>query len=114
VPPPVPDTSSPPAGAAKREAGPRARREPVSLGEATATAERALPILRACADVPRRVTADLDLTRGHATVTALNLHTPAPDDPRYRWHACVQRALESVRFPASDSAGHVQVRLNVR
>ena len=113
VPPSVPGTS-PPAGAAKREAGPRARRGPLSPGEATAAAERALPILRTCADVPRRVTADLDLARGHAVVTALNLHAPAPDDPRYRWHACVQQALESIRFPTSDSAGHVQVRLNVR
>ncbi|MBL9100386.1 MAG: protein kinase [Myxococcales bacterium] len=114
VPPPVPDTSSPPAGTPKREAGPRARREPVSLSEATVAAERALPLLRACSDVPRRVTADLDLARGHATVTALNLHAPAPDDPRYGWHACVQRVLEDVRFPASDTAGHVQVRLTVR
>ena len=114
VPTPAPATLSPLVDTPKREAGPRARREPVSLSEATVAAERALPLLRACADVPRRVTADIDLTRGRATVTALNLHAPAPDDPRYRWHACVQRALESVRYPASDTATHVQVRLTVR
>lgn len=77
-------------------------------------ARRALPKLRACKDTPRTIIADLDIVRGRAVVTALNLHALAPDNPPYHWHACVQPALERVRFPPNDPAGHTQVRLTLR
>jgi len=60
------------------------------------------------------VTAELDIARGHGTVTALNLRAPAPDDPRYPWHGCARRALEGVRYPVSVAPSHVQVRLTLR
>jgi hypothetical protein len=60
------------------------------------------------------VTAELEIVRGRGVVTALNFHAPAPDDPRYPWHGCAQRSLEAVRFPAGETAGHVQVRLTLR
>jgi len=113
TPPPTPD-ADPPVTPSKREAGPRARREAVSLDEATTAAERALPSLRACTDAPRRLTVDLDIARGRGTVTALNLRAPAPGDPDYPWHACVLQALERVRYPASDAAGPVRIRLTLR
>ena len=49
-----------------------------------------------------------------ASVTALNFHAPAPNDPRYSWHGCAQQRLEAVRFPTSETAGRVQVRLTLR
>ena len=70
--------------------------------------------LGACTDVPQVVTAEFDIVRGRGVVTALNHHAPATDDPRYPWHGCAQRSLERVRFPASKTAGHVQVRLTLR
>ncbi len=90
------------------------RRPPVTAEEATATATRILPTLRTCDGAPNILTVDLDITRGRGTVTALNLHAPAPDDPRYAWHACVQRHLERLRFPVSDTAGHTRIRLPLR
>lgn len=119
-PPAMPPPASTPAAdpsvtPSKPDAGPRARRrEAVSLDEATTAAERALPSLRACTDAPRRLTVDLDIARGRGAVTALNLRTPAPGDPAYPWHACVLRALERVRYPASDAAGHARIRLTLR
>jgi serine/threonine protein kinase len=100
--------------ALKREPSTRApRREAVSSREATTAAERALPTLRACNDVPRRVTADLDIVRGHGVVAKLNLRAPEPDHPLYAWHACARQALESVRYPVSDTSVRVQVRLTL-
>ncbi len=101
------------ATAPQREPGTRAsRREAVSLREATTAAERALPSLRTCSDVPRRITADIDIVRGRGAVTKLNLLAPAPDNPP--WHACAKRALESVRYPESATPSPVQVRLILR
>ena len=37
----------------------------------------------------------LEIVRGRGVVTALNRHTPVPDDPRYPWHGCAQRSLEA-------------------
>ena len=112
--PDAPRNDAHPAAESKREGTQRARREPVAPDEATTAAERAVPSLRTCKDVPRRVTADLDIVRGRGVVTALNLHAPAPDDPAYPWHACTQRHLEGVRFPVSETAGHVRIRLSLR
>ncbi|MFY0534075.1 hypothetical protein [Nannocystis pusilla] len=55
--------------------------------------------------------ADLDVVRGKGVVVMLNARAPAPDDPRYPWHACASDALERVRFPVSAVAGRVRVRL---
>jgi len=108
--PPPPDQAQP-----KRDGAPRAeRRGAVTPTEATTAAQRAVPGLRACTDVPRVVTADLEIVRGRAVVTALNFHAPAPNDRRYPWHGCAQRRLETVRFPTSETAGRVQVRLTLR
>ncbi len=49
-----------------------------------------------------------------AIVKALNHHVPAPDDPDYPWHGCAQRSLRGIRFPVSETAGPVQVRLTLR
>jgi len=129
VPPPADDTpaagdappaGSPPASAPSpatpsKRASPRApRREALSQAEAEAAAERAVPSLRGCKEVPHSVTAELDIARGHGTVTALNLRAPAPDDPRYPWHGCARRALEGVRYPVSVTPGHVQIRLTLQ
>ncbi|HEY0139037.1 MAG TPA: hypothetical protein VGB85_33350, partial [Nannocystis sp.] len=89
------------------------RREAVTEAEALKAAQRAVPSLRTCADVPRHVTADLDIVRGRGIVTALNLHAPDLDDPK-SWHGCVVRSLKPVRFPVSQTAGHVRVRLTLR
>jgi serine/threonine protein kinase len=98
-----------------KQAGPRApRRETLSQAEAEAAAEKAVPSLRYCKEVPNSVTAELDIARGHGTVTSLNLRAPASDDPRYPWHGCARRALEGVRYPVSITPGHVQVRLTLR
>jgi hypothetical protein len=82
--------------------------------EAMTAAQRAMPSLRTCQDMPRVVTADLEIVRGRGVVTALNLHAPAPDDPRYPWHACAKQGLEAVRFPVRETAGHARVRLTLR
>ncbi len=96
-------------------AGPQPRRRgAVTPTEAMTAAQRAVPSLRTCQDIPRVVTADLEIVRGHGVVTALNLHAPAPDDPRYPWHACAKQRLEAVRFPVSEATGHAQVRLTLR
>ena len=98
----------------KRDAPPpTVRREAVTEAEALKAAQRAVPSLRTCTDVPRYVTADLDIVRGRGTVTALNLHAPDLDDPT-SWHSCAVRSLKPVRFPVSETAGHVQVRLTLR
>lgn len=128
VPPPAEDTpaagDAPPAGSPPASApspatpskrSPRApRREALSQAEAEAAAERAVPSLRGCKEVPHSVTAELDIARGHGTVTALNLRAPVPDDPRYAWHGCARRALEGVRYPVSVTPGHVQIRLTLQ
>ena len=90
------------------------RRGAVTPAEATTAAQGAVPGLRACIDVPHVVTADLEIVRGRGVVTGLNFRAPAPDDPRYPWHGCAQRSLERVRFPASETVGHAQVRLTLR
>ena len=90
------------------------RRTPVTAEEATAAAARILPALRTCKGAPNILTVDLDIARGRGTVTALNLHALAPEDPRYAWHACVQPHLERLRFPVSDTAGHTRIRLTLR
>ena len=98
----------------KRDAAPRAvRREVVTQAEALEAAQRAVPSLRGCTGVPRHVTADLDIVRGRSVVTALNLQPPDLDDPK-SWHGCAVRSLKPVRFPVSETAGHVQVRLPLR
>ncbi|MBP6369162.1 MAG: protein kinase, partial [Burkholderiales bacterium] len=94
--------------------GPRSRRGAVTSTEATAAAQDALPSLRTCKDVPPSVTADLEIVRGRGVVKALNHHAPAPDDPDYPWHGCAQRSLRGVRFPVSETAGPVQIRLTLR
>lgn len=83
----------------------------VTTAEATAAAQGAVQALRACKDVPGAITADLDVVRGKGAVVTLNARPPAPDDPRYPWHACARDALERVRFPVSEIAGRVRVRL---
>jgi serine/threonine protein kinase len=94
---------------------PRARRrEAVTIAEATAAAKRAMPALRACEGAPDFGTVDLDVQRGRGVVTALNARPLAVDDPRYTWHGCVKMALERLRFPASETAGHVRFRLSLR
>ncbi len=99
----------------KRAETPRlVRREAVTHDEAVEAAQRAVPSLRGCTGVPRHVTADLDIVRGRGVVKALNHQAPAPDDPDYPWHGCAQRSLQRVRFPVSDTAGPVQVRLTLR
>ena len=89
-------------------------RTPVTAEEATAAAARILPALNTCDGAPNILTVDLDIARGRGTVTALNLHALAPEDPRYAWHACVQGHLERLRFPVSDTAGHTRIRLTLR
>ncbi|MDC0719108.1 protein kinase domain-containing protein [Nannocystis bainbridge] len=83
----------------------------VTTAEATTAAQGALQALRVCKDVPGAITADLDVVRGKGAVVTLNARAPAPDDPRYPWHACARDALERVRFPVSEIAGRVRVRL---
>ena len=98
----------------KRDETPRAlRREPVTQAEASEAAQLALPRLRTCTDVPRRVTADLDIVRGRGVVTALDGLRLELDDPT-SWHGCAVQSLKRVRFPVSETAGHVQVRLTLR
>ena len=98
----------------KRDAAPRAvRREAVTQAEALEAAQRAVPSLRGCTSVPRHVTADLDIVRGRGVVTALNLFPVDLDDPK-SWHGCAVQSLKPVRFPVSETAGHVQVRLPLR
>ncbi|HZF74503.1 MAG TPA: hypothetical protein VE033_01535, partial [Acetobacteraceae bacterium] len=83
----------------KRDETPRAlRREPVTKVEALEAAQRVVPSLRTCADVPRRVTADLDIVRGRGVVTALNGLGLELDDPK-SWHGCAVQSLKRVRFP---------------
>ena len=95
-------------------ADPRAlRREPVTQAEALEAAQGAVPSLRTCTDVPRRVTADLDIVRGRGVVTALNGLGLELDDPQ-SWHGCAVKRLKRVRFPVSETAGHVQIRLTLR
>jgi hypothetical protein len=43
------------------------------------------------------------VVRGPVAVTALNLRTPAPEDPDYR-----------IQYPASNTAGYVKIRLILR
>ncbi len=101
-------------GEPKRDEAPRAlRREPVTQAEAAEAAQLALPRLRTCTDAPRRVTADLDIVRGRGVVTALNGLGLELDDPK-SWHGCAVQSLKRVRFPVSETAGHVQVRLPLR
>ncbi|MDC0723209.1 protein kinase domain-containing protein [Nannocystis bainbridge] len=83
----------------------------VTTAEATAAAQGAVQALRGCKDVPGAITADLDVVRGKGAVVTLNARAPAPDDPRYPWHACARDALERVRFPVSEIVGRVRVRL---
>ena len=98
----------------KHDAAPRAvRREAVTQAEALEAAQRAVPSLRGCTGVPRHVTADLDIVRGRGVVTALNLRPVDLDDPE-SWHGCAARSLNRVRFPVSETVGHVQVRLPLR
>ena len=107
--------AAPPLGAEpKRDETPRAlRREPVTKAEALQAAQGAVPSLRTCKDVPRRVTADLEIVRGRGVVRALNGLGLQLDDPK-SWHGCAVQSLKRVRFPVSETAGHVQVRLNLR
>ncbi|MBK7830737.1 serine/threonine protein kinase [Nannocystis sp.] len=112
---PVIAVKGPPLPAPKRDiSGGHPRRGAVTSAEATAAAQDALPSLRTCKDVPPSVTADLEIVRGRGVVKALNHHAPAPDDPDYPWHGCAQRSLRGVRFPVSETAGPVQVRLTLR
>ena len=60
-----------------------------------------------------RVTADLDIVRGRGVVTALNGLGLELGDPK-SWHGCAVQSLKRVRFPVSETAGHVQVRLTLR
>ena len=118
-PPAEPSTPTPPPAVAQPEKHPDrpprpVRRTPVTAEEATAAAARILPALRTCGGAPNILTVDLDITRGRGTVTALNLHALATEDPRYAWHACVQPHLERLRFPVSDTAGHTRIRLTLR
>ena len=86
----------------------------MTTAEATSAAKRAIASLRACKDVPDVVTAEIDIVRGRGVVTGLNFRPLAPDDPRFPWHSCAQPILERVRFPVSDTAGRVRVRLSLR
>jgi hypothetical protein len=63
--------------------------------------------------IPRHVTAGLDIVRGRGVVTALNLRAPDLDDPD-SWHGCVVQSLNRVRFPVSETVGHVHLRLPLR
>ena len=107
--------AAPPLGTEpKRDEAPRApRREAVTRAEASEAAQRAVPSLRTCTDVPRRVTADLDIVRGRGVVTALNGLGLELDDPK-SWHGCAVQGLNHVWFPVSETTGHVQVRLTLR
>jgi len=89
------------------------RREAVTQAEAVEAAQRAVPSLRGCTGVPRHLTADLDIVRGRGVVTALNLRPVDLDDSK-SWHGCAVRSLKPVRFPVSEKAGHVQIRLPLR
>ncbi len=110
----APPVVPPPINEPKRERVMRPAGGAVTTAEAQRAAHRALPGLRNCKDALRSVTADLDIVHGHGMVTALNLRTVEPDDPRYPWHACAKRSLEAVRFPVRATAGHAQVRLTLR
>ena len=104
----------PPSAEPKRDETPRTlRREPVTQAEASEAAQLALPRLRTCPDVPRRMTADLDIVRGRGVVTALDGLPLELDEPT-SWHGCAVQSLKPVRFPVSETAGHVQVRLPLR
>ena len=88
-----------------------ARSEPISSAEAETAASRVIATLRACPEVPGVVVADLELSRGRGTVTALNRHAVSPALP---WHACAKAALESVAYPAIEAVSRVRVRLQLR
>lgn len=108
------DAAPPPAVEPKRHEAPRApRREAVTEAEALEAAQRAVPSLRACAGVPRHVTAGLDIVRGRSVVTALDLLAPDLESPK-SWHGCAVQSLQRVRFPVSETVAHVQVRLALR
>jgi len=98
----------------KRDEPPRAlRREAVTQAEALKAVQRVVASMRTCTDAPRRVTADLDIVRGRGVVTALNGFGLEPDDPQ-SWHGCAVQSLKRVRFPVSETASHLQVRLTLR
>ena len=105
--------AAPPDGTGpKRDEVPRVlRREAVTNAEALEAAQRIVPALRRCTDVPISVTADLDIVRGRGVVTALNGF--GLDEPE-SWHGCAVQSLKRVRFPVSETAGHVQIRLPLR
>ncbi len=110
----VPASTSKAAAEPERDETPRVlRREPVTQAEASEAAQLALPRLRTCTDVPRRVTADLDIVRGRGVVTALDGLRLELDEPT-SWHGCAVQSLKRVRFPVSETPGHVQVRLTLR
>ena len=85
----------------------------MTKAEALQAAQGAVPSLRTCTDVPRRVTADLDIVRGRGVVTALNGLGLELDDPQ-SWHGCAVQSLKRAWFPVSETATHVQVRLTLR
>ena len=98
----------------KRDAAPRVvRREAVTQTEALEAAQRAVPSLRGCTGAPRHVTVDLEIVRGRGVVTALNLRPVDLDDPN-SWHGCAVQSLKPVRFPVSERASPVQIRLSLR
>ena len=97
-----PDDARPLGPDPKRDAPPRTvRREAVTQAEALEAAQRAVPSLRTCTDVPRHVTADLDIVRGRGVVTALNLHP---------WIWTIQRPGTVARCGVSSPSGSPSAR----
>jgi hypothetical protein len=85
----------------------------VTQAEAAEAAQLACHACAGARTLHADVTADLDIVRGRGVVTALNGLGLELDDPK-SWHGCAVQSLKRVRFPVSETAGHVQVRLTLR
>ena len=99
-------------GTRRRASGPGSalQREAVTSDEARSVAERELVALRACANVPGTVIAELDIVRGRASVVKLNRHAPSD---AVSWHGCARDVFERLEYPHSEVTGHVRVRFGL-
>jgi hypothetical protein len=76
-----------------------------------AARESVLVALRACANIPGTIIAELDIEGGHGSVAMFNRHPPSG---AVSWHACARTILEGLEYPASTVAGRVRVRLKLQ
>ena len=96
----------------RRSSGPSPapQREAVTSDEAEHVAKRELDALRACANIPGTIIAELDIAHGRGSVVRLNRHAPSG---AVSWHGCARDVLESLAYPVSEAAGRVRVRLTL-